>query len=356
MPYCCRFFNKENILKIGKAGKYLLELINDTLDISKLEQKKLVLSPAPFFAEDFMQSLQDMLLPSMQEKKIEFSIRNYGVRTDVYAMGDELRLKQIFINLFSNAIKFTPEGGRITLTLRNRGDDGRLAKDQFIIEDTGVGMSEDFLQHGIFQPFSQEHNGLTANYAGSGLGLSIVKNLVELMNGSIRAESTVGKGTAFTIDLDFTLVPAEEVSAERGKAPAAGAQMNRLAGMHILLCEDNQLNTEIASKILENAGISVTASQNGLEAVRAFSGSAENHFDAVLMDIRMPVMDGLTAARRIRALHRTDAGLVPIIAMTANAYLEDKQAAKDAGMNAHLSKPINVTELYQTLLRLIPEK
>ncbi len=265
MPYCCRFFNKENILKIGKAGKYLLELINDTLDISKLEQKKLVLSPAPFFAEDF-------------------------------------------------------------------------------------------LQHGIFQPFSQEHNGLTANYAGSGLGLSIVKNLVELMNGSIRAESTVGKGTAFTIDLDFTLVPAEEVSAERGKAPAAGAQMDPLAGVHILLCEDNQLNTEIASKILENAGISVTASQNGLEAVRAFSGSAENHFDAVLMDIRMPVMDGLTAARRIRALHRTDAGLVPIIAMTANAYLEDKQAAKDAGMNAHLSKPINVTELYQTLLRLIPEK
>lgn len=336
---------RENLRKIGEAGGYLLSLINDTLDISKLEQKKLVLNEAPFHAQRFVDSLTDMLLPSAREKNLTFQIVNEGVRTDVYAVGDELRLKQIFMNLLSNAIKFTPPGGSITLVLQSRGEDAHAAHDRFILRDTGVGMSAEFMENGLFEPFSQEHSSLTAQYAGTGLGLAIVKNLVELMHGSIFAESVQGEGTEFVVDLDFRLVEPEQVLPDTPQQRAPSV----LRGKRILLCEDNDLNAEIAVQLLRNVGIEVERAENGQEAVDRFGRSAPGAFDGILMDIRMPVMDGITAARLLRGLKRPDAKTVPIIAMTANAYLEDREQTRAAGMNAHLSKPIDVQKFYATL-------
>ena len=343
---------RENIRKIGEAGNYLLGLINDTLDLSKLESKKLELKPTPFHASEFMDSLNDMLRPSLEEKDITFEIVNHGVRLDVYPLADELRLRQVFMNLLSNAIKFTPAGGAINLTLETRGEETNLAHDRFILRDTGVGMSREFMQTGLFHPFSQEHNSLTTQYAGSGLGLAIVKNLVELMHGTITVESQPGEGTTFTLDLDFTLL-----DADRARREISGARQPvtppKLAGRTILLCEDNDLNAEIAARLLTHVGARTVRAVNGLDAVERFSKSAPGTFDAILMDIRMPVMDGISAARRIRALDRPDAQTVPIIAMTANAYLEDREQTKAAGMNAHLAKPIDTQALYRTLNGLL---
>jgi signal transduction histidine kinase len=344
---------RENIRKIGQAGGYLLGLINDTLDLSKLESRKLELKPAPFYARDFLASLNDILRPSLEEKNITFEIENRGLSLDVYPLADELRLRQVFMNLLSNAIKFTPAGGAIWLTLESRGEDAQLARDRFILRDSGVGMSREFMENGLFRPFSQEHNSLTAQYAGSGLGLAIVKNLVELMHGRIAAESQPGEGTTFTLELDFPLVEPEqarrEISAAHEPEPTA-----KLNGRMILLCEDNDLNAEIAARLLAHAGARTERAVNGMDAVERFSRAEPGRYDAILMDIRMPVMDGISAARRIRAMIRTDAQTVPIIAMTANAYLEDREQTKAAGMNAHLAKPIDTQALYRTLSALIP--
>ncbi len=343
---------QDNLHKIGEAGGYLLGLINDTLDMNKLEQNKLTLHPEPVNAQTLLESVFSMLIPSMQEKGIHFKTVNRDVPLNVCILVDALRLKQIFMNLVSNAIKFTPTGGMITFTLEKRGESEKCVHGRFILRDTGVGMSEEFLQNGIFQPFAQEHNSLTTQYAGTGLGLAIVKNLVELMGGSISVESRLGQGTTFVVELDFALAQAEGTDASKQHAACQNPRQ-ALQGKRILLAEDNALNTEIATRLLESADAIVEHVVNGREAVDRFARSSIGHFDAVLMDIRMPVMDGITATCRIRALPREDAQTVPIIAMTANAYDEDREQTRAAGMNAHLAKPIDVPEFYQVLIELV---
>lgn len=343
---------QDNLHKIGEAGSYLLGLINDTLDMNKIEQNKLTLHPEPVHAQTLLKSVLSMLIPSMKEKGIHFKTINRGVRLDVCILVDALRLKQIFMNLVSNAIKFTPTEGTITFALENRGESEAWLYNRFILRDTGVGMSEDFLENGIFQPFAQEHNSLTTQYAGTGLGLAIVKNLVELMGGSIAVESKLGEGTTFVVDLDFELVQAKETDFPEKHVTCQNRQ-EILRGKRILLAEDNALNTEIATKLLESAGVTVEHAVNGQEAVDRFVQTGIGHFDAILMDIRMPTIDGITATCRIRELPRKDAWSVPIIAMTANAYDEDREQTQAAGMNAHLAKPIDVPEFYRVLTELI---
>lgn len=346
---------QENIRKIGDAGGYLLGLINDTLDISKLEQKKMELNPATVYVREMLEGMLEMLRPSMQEKQIEFNVVNENMSLESYIEADVLRVRQIFMNLISNAIKFTPAGGKITFLLSDRGSDAKTAHYRFVLRDTGVGMSEEFLATGLFQPFSQEHNSLSAQYAGSGLGLAITKNLIGLMHGNILAESKCGEGTSFTVDLDFSLV-APEKARQVLQAGERELSFEGLAGKRILLCEDNDLNAEIAIALLENAGIVTERAANGQQGLELFTAAAPQYFDAVLMDVRMPVMDGLAASRAIRALKRPDAQTIPIIAMTANAYLEDRRQTAAAGMNAHLAKPIDVQALYGTLQQFIGER
>lgn len=341
-----------NIHKIGEAGNYLLGLINDTLDISKLESKKLSLNVTPIYAKEFITSLADMITPSLKEKDITYEVINHGVRLDIWFSSDKLRLQQIFANLVSNAIKFTPRGGMVTLTLDNRSESDEETHDRFILRDSGIGMSKDFMEHGLFRPFSQEHNELTSQYAGSGLGLAIVKNLIELMHGSISVESELGEGTTFTIDLDFKKVPPNEVAkmihSAQEKIPEA-----HFNGKRILLAEDNELNAEIAMSLLGHMGLVVERVENGQLAVARFVDQSKQPFDLILMDIRMPIMDGITAAKIIRSGDSNYAKTVPIIAMTANAYQEDREQTKAAGMDAHIAKPIDTKILKEVLARYL---
>lgn len=341
---------KQNIAKIQNSGEYLLSLINDTLDFQRIESGKLTLSPEIICGGDISQGIYDIVKPSADKKHIELRVLNEGAELNRYVLCDPVRIKQIFLNLLSNAIKFTPEGGTISVSFRclYRGENKTHVI--YTITDTGIGMSEDFIRTKMFKPFSQEQNEVTGQYAGSGLGLSIVKSLVQLMDGSITVESELGVGTTFTLKLDFTLVSDEEAKKEKD---SAGIKKNyatqKLAGRKILLAEDHPLNAEIAVKLLDKVGCTVTSVKNGEECINVFSKSDEGFFDAVLMDIRMPVMNGLDAAKEIRAMNRSDAKTVPIIAMTANAYEDDIKKSLDAGMNAHLAKPIDPSALYKAL-------
>lgn len=259
-------------------------------------------------------------------------------------------MKQIFINLLSNAIKFTPEGGTILFTTELIKREGMISHDKMVIRDTGIGMSEDFIKNRIFKPFSQERNEVTGQYAGSGLGLSIVKSLVELMGGSIEVESQIGVETAFTIYLDFERVDEAEAKDEQVNLKQEKEDtFEKLKGKKILLAEDHPVNADIARRLLEKEKCEIQWVKNGRECLNAFSDSKPGQYDMILMDIRMPEMDGLETARAIRALERTDAKRIPIVAMTANAFAEDVQAAIDAGMNAHISKPIEPWVMYETI-------
>ena len=327
---------------IISSGKLLMGLVNDCLDFEKIAENRMQMHPAPCAYAEFQQSISTMVEPLCQAKNIEFVFRSnltaYTVRMD------PVRLKQIFMNLLTNAVKFTQEGGKVEFLMQNyKRHDDILACD-FIVRDNGIGMSADF-QKKMFEPFEQEAGNIAAQFQGTGLGLSIVKSLVELMNGTICAKSEVGLGTEFIVHLDMPIVDDAETQTPR----AMNASQISLRGYRVLLVEDHPLNTEIARRLLEKEGIWVTSATNGKEALKKFEQSQSNTWDAILMDIRMPIMDGLQAARAIRALKREDARTVPIIAMTANAFEEDVQASKQAGMDAHLAKPIEPQCLYEAL-------
>ncbi|WP_167956352.1 response regulator [Anaerosporobacter faecicola] len=266
-------------------------------------------------------------------------------------MADKLRMDQVFFNILSNAVKFTPEGGKISYYTTNSIIDDKLISTDFIVEDNGIGMSQEFLEH-VFQSFEQEDNQYSANLKGSGLGLSIAKSLVELMGGSITIESQKNIGTKVTVHLMFTRSNIEKSEKKKDSSHEVYAKTS-WEGKHILLVEDHPLNVEIATRLLEKVGFVVTQALNGQIAVNDFNASKESFYSAILMDIRMPVMDGIEATKTIRALKRLDAGSVPIIAMSANAYEEDVQKSISVGMNEHLAKPINPALLYQTLERYI---
>lgn len=335
-----------NLTKINSASHFLLSLINDILDMTKIEDGAIELHNEPYYYEDFIGTLRTMFEPLCKENGIQL-IFECSEEGNPVVVGDKMRINQVFFNVLSNAVKFTPEGGKVIYREENieiRGN--RLCGDYSII-DTGVGMSKEF-QEKMFQPFVQEDSEITSNIQGTGLGLSITKSLMDLMGGTITIESEKGKGTKVTLHFENELAK-DQSETIGGKAKGTEIEEDFLKGKRVLLVEDHPLNTEIAKRLLERKGVLVSCAENGERGVNRFVTSTPYFFDAILMDIRMPVMDGLTAAKEIRKLDREDAMSIPIIAMTANAYQEDIQMSGAAGMDAHLAKPIKPEMLYDTL-------
>jgi PAS domain S-box-containing protein len=329
--------------KIGAAGKTLLSLINDTLDLQKIENGVTTLHLAPVPCSVVVNGILTAVKPLMEAKKIQFTFDNSkAVMATIYA--DATRVQEIFINLVSNAVKFTPEGGKVLFSVTCVKETEDTIYDKLVVEDSGVGISKDFLPK-IFEPFAQERNEATAGIGGSGLGLSIVKRLIDLMDGCIEVESEPGKGSTFTVYLTFK--KADDLP--DGTAAAPAQDHDALEGKTILMCEDNWMNREIAKALLEKNGISIVSAVNGEEGVRCFTQSPPGTFAAVLMDIRMPIMDGYEASKAIRASGHPDAKRIPIIALSADAYVGDIQKAHECGMNCHLSKPIDPGQLFRVL-------
>lgn len=321
--------------KIRVSSMHLLSLINDILDISRLESGKVEFAAETFDLKTLVDDCCTIIRENARMKKLSFDLDVSGIVHSCLS-GSPLHVRQVIINILGNAIKYNREGGSISFAVRELSFANETASVEFRIADTGIGISEEFMKH-LFEPFTQETGGARTQFNGSGLGMSITKDLVEQMGGTISAESVQGKGSIFTVVLPFkTGDPAMlQIEEESGK------KEDVLDGMKILLVEDNDLNREIASYILTAGGASVTEAVNGREAVGIFAESDEEEFDVILMDIMMPVMDGLEASRQIRALARKDAGQVKIIAMTANAYQEDILKAKEAGMDGYLTKPLD---------------
>ena len=346
-PDCDREKMVDYLNKIGAASQQLLALINDILEISRLEQGNVSMEIKPF---DLCQSLETCISPfqsqaASQDKDFQLSIDV----EDRMVKGDPARLGQIINNLVSNAMKFTQAGDRISISLRQM-DEGKRNNYLFTVEDTGAGMSEEFLPK-LFDPYERELRFGAKEVMGTGLGMPIVKNLVTRMGGQIAVDSALGRGTTFSVTLPFDvgemLLPASQ------KEPL---ELVKLEGLRILLAEDNLLNMEIATELLKMRGAEVVPAEDGRKALDAFQNSAPFTFDAVLMDMQMPEMDGCEATRAIRALERPDAKKVPIIALTANAFAEDITRTTQAGMDAHLAKPINIELLCATLAKLMLDR
>lgn len=336
--------------KIKSSSEFLLGLINDMLDISRIESGNLNLKSEQMSREMFGTAINTTIDPLMEQKNITFRCDLQHMEEMIYT--DAVRFKQIFFNLLSNAAKYTPEGGNVWLLTERLRTEGNVEWVRFTVRDSGIGMSEEFLEH-AFEPFSQEGNRtLALQWQGTGLGLAIVKKLVVMMHGTIEIHSKLGEGTGVILDLPLTIsgVDAPE------KMPQAVMAKQNLEGRRVLLAEDNEINTFVARRILESKGIIVEHAENGKRAVEMVEQNPEGYFDAIVMDIRMPVMSGLEATRQIRAMSRTDAQTVPIIAMTANAYEEDVSQSLAAGMNAHLAKPIEPQVILGTLAGYIGSK
>ena len=338
--------------KIAYSGRQLLDLVNDILEMSRLEQGKVTLNHQAFDLENCIRACADSFTPQARRENKPFEI-HCDIR-DTRVMGDVTRMTQMLNNLLSNAFKFTSEGDTVSLSVRQMGNPP-TPQYQIVVRDTGIGMSEEFLPH-LFEPYVRETRFFSRQVVGTGLGMPIVKSLVTQMSGQIYVDSKLGEGTTFTITLPFITAQAEEERREQKEKPAAPARAAKtfsLKGKKILLAEDNVLNMEIASEILSMNGVEVLQAWNGREAVDLFLGSAPFAIDAILMDMQMPVMDGCEAARKIRAADRPDAPVIPIVAVTANAFAEDIAATTAAGMNAHISKPIDFRTLCYTLEHLL---
>ena len=338
---------KSYVGNIQSAGQFLLGLVSDCLDFEKLSAHKMQLHNVPYLYQEFRDSMTMMIAPLCRQKQIAFTFTQSAPYT---VFIDKVRFEQIFFNLLSNAVKYTQTGGKVEFIADSHlNEDQSLVLCDFYVRDNGIGMSEEFQQR-LFMPFEQEIGDGRAPQQGTGLGLSIVKELVELMGGTIRIRSRQGEGTEVMVHLDMVHAPGMEYAPQR---PQSAAELERLSGKTILLLEDQPLNMTIAKKLLEKHKITVVCAENGSQGLEKFAQSPVNFFDAILTDIRMPVMSGLDVSKKIRALDRMDAKTVPIIAMTANAFEEDMQESQKAGMNAHLSKPIDPGLLYQTLLEWI---
>ena len=338
---------RDYLNKITAASDHLLSLINDVLDMSRIESGKVVIEEAPCDLHQILQDLQSMIQTDLETKNLNYHLDDSNL-IHPYVICDHLRLNQVLLNALSNALKFTPAAGRICVSASEQaGDTKDTAIYEFSIEDTGIGMSPEFLEH-IFEPFERERTSTVSGIQGTGLGMSITKNLVELMNGSITVESQKGYGSTFRFTFHFRL----SEPPENQKAPDSPA-MQLPSCHHLLLTEDNELNQEIAVTILEDAGYTVDVASNGAEAVEKVRNSANAPYDLILMDIQMPVMDGIEAAKAIRAMPEPHLASLPIVAMTANAFEEDRQRVLSAGMNGHLGKPIDLDELFSTLQSIL---
>lgn len=337
------------LAKITTASNHLLNLINEVLDMAKIESGKLNLLEEDFSISAMLQELLDLINPQLLVKKHHFTLTKAPELRD-NVLGDKLRLKQLLLNILANAIKYTPPYGSISLEVRETHS--RLHDTigyEFIITDNGIGMDSEFAAK-IFEPFARASDSRTSEIEGTGLGMTIALNIARMMNGTIDVQSTLGKGSAFKATV--YLHPHQQIHSSKASAPAADIdRLQEIAcrGKQVLLVEDNELNLEIAVELLKYAGLNITTAKNGLEGLDKFKAAPPGTYALILMDIQMPVMNGLEAAKAIRALPVKDAQTVPIVAMTANAFPEDIAATLQAGMNEHLSKPIDLEQFHSIL-------
>ena len=339
---------RDCLTKMRGAASHLLSLINDVLDMSKIESGSMKLLNNPFDLRVLLQACCDIVEGQITERKLTFTTQ-IGPFWHPYLVGSELHVRQVLINILSNAVKYTPDGGTIRFCAKETLYEEGLVHLRIEITDNGIGMSEEFLQH-IFEPFTQEQRSSRTHYKGTGLGMAITKKLVDQMHGSLDVESEPGKGSTFIVRLSLPVDPTPHPVAEQ--QPAEQEDKPTLAGLHLLLAEDNELNSEIAVTLLEAEGAEVTAVTNGREAVDAMQHAAPHTYDAVLMDVMMPEMNGLEATRCIRAFEGVgpDEG-TPIIAMTANVFADDVRACLESGMNSHVGKPLDMRILMREILK-----
>ena len=342
---------EDYLSKILSSSKHLLGLINDILDMSRIESGKVVLEEQETDLVTTLQELQSIMEGQAKERKLKLHV-DYSNLRDRHVFCDKTRLNQVMFNLLANAVKFTSEGGSIWLTMSQLEPTCEV-EDRAIYEirvkDTGIGMDKAFIKH-IFEPFERERTSTVSKIQGTGLGMAITKNIVDMMGGTIEVESQKGVGTEFIIRLELRLQAEARVANEDGTKQHGHAEgVAEFAGKRLLLAEDNELNREIACMLLSKYGFVIDTAENGQEAVDLVAASAPDYYDLVLMDIQMPVMDGHEATRRIRNLEDKELAKVPVVAMTANAFDEDRKAAKECGMNGFISKPINMQEVVQAL-------
>ena len=338
---------KEYRTKVKEASNLLLELVNDVLDMSKLESGEVVLEEVPFN----LIKISEEVLVVIEQIAAEQNIRIVWEKKEIIyrdLIGSPGYVKRVMMNILSNAVKYNRENGHIYLScMEIPSEQPGMTTMEFICRDTGIGMTEEFQKH-IFEPFAQEYTGSRTKFVGTGLGMAIARKLVEKMGGTITFESEKGVGTTFVIRVPFKIDPDADKREEQKEVSEKS-----IKGLHILLAEDNELNMEIAEFMLQNEGADVTKAWNGQEAVELFRKSEPGEFDVILMDIMMPVMNGYEAAKTIRSLNREDAKTIPIIAMTANAFTEDRIKAKEAGMDEHVAKPVDMELLIKVIHRLV---
>ena len=343
---------KEYLGKIQSSSNLLLRIINQVLEMARIESGTAVLQLKAEDMDALFHRVNTVFEEDVRKKNLQ-----YQVVLDVrhhYAVCDETKLQEIILNIISNAIKYTPEGHSIHVEIHESvSENPSKVRYIFSCEDTGIGMSEEYLPH-IYEEFSREHSTTENKVPGTGLGLPIIKSMIELMGGSIQVESRQGIGTKFTIDLSFDIALKEEVYGSEDTIESSA--IHTIKGKRILLVEDNELNAEIAKTVLEDVGALITRAENGQQAVELFEEKPAGTFDAILMDLMMPVMDGYTATRKIRELERSDAKTVPIIAMTANAFQEDAEKCIAVGMNAHLAKPLDIEKMMITICHLVKKE
>ncbi len=333
--------------KVKEASNLLLELVNDVLDMSKLESGEIVLEEIPFNLSSISREVFVVIEQMAAEQNIRVAWEKKEI-THRDFIGSPGYVKRVMMNILSNAVKYNKENGQIYVScVEIPSEQPEMTTMEFVCRDTGIGMAEEFQKH-IFEPFAQEHTGSRAKFAGTGLGMAISKKLVEEMGGTITFESEKGVGTTFVIRVPFKI----DLDADK-REESKDVSEKSIKGMHVLLAEDNELNMEIAEFLLQNEGAEVTRAWNGQEIVELFRKSESGEFDVILMDIMMPIINGYEAAKRIRSLDREDAKKIPIIAMTANAFTEDRIRAKEAGMDEHVAKPIDVELLIKVIHKLV---
>lgn len=329
--------------KSDSTAKYLLSLVNDILDMSKLQSDKMELVPKPFSVNELVSATESLMRSRMEDKGIDFRVETNIICSDL--VGDDIRIEQILVNILGNAVKFTPEGGRVTMRVYQSEEDGKVLT-TYQVEDSGCGISEEFLKK-IFDPFSQEHSGISQGRQGTGLGMSISFLLAKQMGGTLTVTSRLGEGSCFTFSLVSEIAPEELAVAVA--AENVHQECENEKKLHILVAEDNDLNAEILMEILETSGFTTVRAADGGEAVELFEKSPPYEFDIILMDLQMPVRNGYEATKLIRRLNRPDAKTVVIYACTANTFREDQDKARESGMDGFIAKPIDVGKLMQKL-------
>ncbi|MBO5623984.1 MAG: response regulator, partial [Butyrivibrio sp.] len=350
---------KEYLEKIGSSAEHLLGIINDILDMSRIESGKVVIKNEEFSLKELIGVVNTLIGSQCADKHITYSC-NMDPDIEDHYMGDATRVKEIIINILSNAVKYTNEGGCVDFGIKRIASYKDKSTLRFSMKDNGIGMDKDFLPK-IFDPFTQAGNGASNKFGSTGLGMAITKNLVDMMNGKISVESEKGVGSTFTVTLTFEIADSSFTAGTGTKDKVAENETGRLddsvdlAKVKILVAEDMDINAQILLKLLSKKGLEAKRAENGKVALKMFRESEEGYFDAILMDMRMPEMDGLEATSAIRELDRNDAKKIPIVALTANAFDEDVERSLQAGLNAHLSKPLDPAKIFETLERLIEE-